>query len=347
VEAGSLVEARVIRLRMLVTGGAGFIGSNFIRYMLNKYEDLEIVNLDLLTYAGRMENMHDFIKNPRHKFVKGDIRDRKTVEQIIKTHEIKTVVNFAASTHVDRSIVEAGSFILTDVFGSYILLDASRKYDVERFVQISTDEVYGSIEEGSFKEEDVLDPSSPYSASKAAADHIARAFYKTYSLHVVITRSSNNYGPYQYPEKLLPKLIIRALHNQPLPLYGDGRQVRDWIYVTDNCEAIDLIIRKGQAGEIYNVASGDEHTNLEVAKNILKMLGKSEGPINFVSDRPGHDRRYSLDTAKVRSLGWKPRFKFTVGLNRTVSWYVENTWWWRPLLEDRFVKSDTPWLQKG
>lgn len=337
----------MIRLRTLVTGGAGFIGSNFIRCMLNKYEDLEIVNLDLLTYAGRMENMHDFIENPRHKFVKGDIRDRKTVDQIIKTHEIETVVNFAASTHVDRSIVEAGSFILTDVFGSYILLDASRKYDVERFVQISTDEVYGSIEEGSFKEEDILDPSSPYSASKAAADHIARAFYKTYGLHVVITRSSNNYGPYQHPEKLLPKLIIRALHNQPLPLYGDGRQVRDWIYVTDNCEAIDLIIRKGLAGEIYNVASGDEHTNLEVAKNILKILGKSEGLIDFVSDRPGHDRRYSLDTAKVRSLGWKPRFKFTVGLNRTVSWYVENTWWWRPLLEDRFVKSDTPWLQKG
>ena len=333
-------------MKMLVTGGAGFIGSNFIRYMLNKYADVEIVNLDLLTYAARIENMHDFMENPRHKFLKGDIRDGKTVEQILQKHKIDTVVNFAANTHVDRSIIEAGSFILTDVFGTYTLLDAARKYDVKKFVQISTDEVYGSIEEGSFKEEDILDPSSPYSASKAAADHIARAFYKTYNLHVVITRSTNNYGPYQHPEKLMPKLIIRALHNQPLPLYGNGKQVRDWIYVVDNCEAVDLITRKDEAGDIYNVASGNEYTNLEVAKNILKILGKSEKLINFVPDRPGHDRRYSLDTAKIKNLGWKPRFRFDEGLKRTVSWYVKNEWWWRPLLEDEFVKSDTPWLKK-
>ena len=333
-------------MKMLVTGGAGFIGSNFIRYMLNKYADVEIVNLDLLTYAGRIENMHDFIENPRHKFLKGDIRDGKTVEQIFQKHEVDTVVNFAASTHVDRSILEAGSFILTDVYGTYILLDASRKYDVQKFVQISTDEVYGSIEEGSFKEEDILDPSSPYSASKAAADHIARAFHKTYGLHVVITRSSNNYGPYQYPEKLMPKLIIRALHNQQLPLYGDGKQARDWIYVVENCEAIELITRKGEAGEIYNVASGNEYTNLEVAKNILRILGKSEELVNFVPDRPRHDRRYSLEVAKIKRLGWKPRFRFAEGLKRTMSWYVKNEWWWRHLLEDKFVKSDTPWIKK-
>lgn len=334
-------------MRMLVTGGAGFIGSNFIRYMLNKYADVKIINLDLLTYAGRMENMHDFIENSRHKFVKGDIGNRKTVGQIFQKYEVDVVVNFAASTHVDRSILEAGSFILTDVYGTYILLDVARKYDVEKFVQISTDEVYGSIEKGSFKEDDPLDPSSPYSASKAAADHIARSFHKTYGLDVIITRSSNNYGSYQYPEKLIPKLIIRALHNQPLPLYGDGKQVRDWIYVVDNCEAIDLIIRNGETGEIYNVASGNEYTNLEVAKNILRVLGKSENLIHFVSDRPGHDRRYSLETAKIKKLGWKSKHEFGQSLKKTVEWYVNNEWWWRPLFKDKFVQLETPWLERS
>jgi dTDP-glucose 4,6-dehydratase len=331
------------RMKILVTGGAGFIGSNFIRHMLSKYGEIEIVNLDLLTYAGRLENLHDIKDDLRYKFVQGDIRERKTVERIVK-EGVDVIVNFAAETHVDRSIVEAGSFVLTDTYGTYILLNVARKYDVVKFIQISTDEVHGSIEKGSFKETDILDPSSPYSASKAAADHLARAFYKTYGLEVIITRSSNNYGPYQYPEKLIPKLIIRALHDQGLPIYGDGKQVRDWIYVVDNCEAIDLISQRGEPGEIYNVASGNERTNIEITKSILRILDKSEDLIRFVPDRLGHDRRYSLDTAKIRSLGWKPRYEFLEALEETVGWYVKNEWWWRPLLRDEFVRSDTPWL---
>ena len=333
------------RVKILVTGGAGFIGSNFIRYMLSKYDKIQVVNLDLLTYAGRLENLHDIKDDSRYKFVQGDIRKAEAVEQILK-EGVDMIVNFAAETHVDRSIVEAGSFFLTDAYGTYILLNVARKYDVAKFVQISTDEVYGSVEKGSFKETDILDPSSPYSASKAAADHVARAFYKTYGLRAIITRSSNNYGPYQHPEKLIPKLIIRALHDQGLPIYGDGKQVRDWIYVVDNCDAIDLIIQKGEPGEIYNVASSNERTNIEIAKNILRILDKSEDLIRFVPDRLGHDRRYSLDTAKIRSLGWEPKHVFLEALKETVDWYVKNEWWWRPLLEDEFIKSDTPWQEK-
>jgi len=314
--------------------------------MLSKYDDVEVVNLDFLTYAGRLENLHDVEKDSRHKFIQGDIRDRKRVEQITK-EGIDAVVNFAAETHVDRSIVEAGSFILTDVYGTYILLDIARKYDVDRVVQVSTDEVYGSIERGAFKETDFLHPSSPYAASKAAGDLVALSFYKTYGLHVIITRSSNNFGPYQYPEKLIPKLILRALYDQPLPLYGDGKQMRDWVYVMDNCEGIDLIMREGKLGEIYNVASGNERTNLEVAKFILKALDKPENLIKFVSDRPGHDRRYSLDTAKIGNLGWKARHKFKEAVKKTIEWYVKNEWWWHPLLKDEFVQFDTPWLSKG
>ena len=331
-------------MKLLVTGGAGFIGSNFIRYMLSKYDEVEIVNLDLLTYAGRLENIHEVEKDPRHKFVQGDICDRKRVEQIVKK-KVDVIVNFAAETHVDRSIVEAGSFVLTDVYGTYVLLDTARKYDVDRVVQVSTDEVYGSIERGSFKETDLLHPSSPYAASKAAADLIVQSFCKTYGLHVVITRSSNNFGPYQHPEKLIPKLVIRALYDQPLPLYGDGKQVRDWIYVKDNCEGIDLILKKGKPGEAYNIAAGNERTNIEVAKLILKSLNKPESLIKFVADRPGHDRRYSLDTTKIRRLGWKPKHRFEEDLEKTVEWYVKNKWWWRSFLKDKFFKSDTPWLK--
>ncbi|MFB0522781.1 MAG: dTDP-glucose 4,6-dehydratase [Candidatus Bathyarchaeia archaeon] len=329
-------------MKMLVTGGAGFIGSNFTRHMLSKYDDMEIANLDLLTYAGRLENLSDVEKDPCHKFIQGDVRDREKVEQIVKGVDV--VVNFAAETHVDRSIIEAGSFILTDAYGTYVLLDAARKYDVDRFVQVSTDEVYGSIKKGSFNETNFLDPTNPYAASKAAGDLVARAFYKTYGLHVVITRSSNNFGPYQYPEKLIPKLILRALYSQLLPLYADGKQVRDWIYVTDNCEGIDLIMREGKPGEIYNIASGNERTNIGVARLILKILKKPESLIRFVSDRPGHDRRYSLDTAKIRRFGWKPKRTFRKALENTVEWYVNNKWWWQPLLEDKFIQSDTPWL---
>ncbi len=333
----------MILIKILVTGGAGFIGSNFVRYLLLKYEDAEIVNLDLLTYAGRLENIEDLKKNPRHNFALGDIRDRETVEKVVK-EEIDVVVNFAAETHVDRSISEAGAFIQTDVYGTYVLLDVARKYDIDKIVQISTDEVYGSIQKGSFKETDYLNPSSPYAASKASGDLIAQSFYKTYGVKVAITRSSNNFGPYQHPEKLIPKLILRALHNEPLPLYGDGKQVRDWIYVMDNCEGIDLVTQKGRAGEIYNIASGNEHTNLKVARLILEILNKPETLIKRVLDRPGHDRRYSLDASKMKKLGWKPKHGFKDALRQTVAWYTENEWWWRSLIEDKFVRSDTPWL---
>ncbi len=331
-------------MKLLVTGGAGFIGSNFVRHMLSKHADVEIVNLDALTYSGRRENMHDLKDNPRHTFVKGDIQDRKVVEKIVGKG-VDGIVNFAAETHVDRSIVEAGSFVLTDVYGTYILLDAARKYDVGKFMQISTDEVYGSIEKGAFKESDALQPSSPYSASKAAGDLIVQAFSKTYGLHVTITRSSNNFGAYQHLEKFIPKLIVRGIHDQPLPIYGDGQQVRDWIYVADNCDAIDLVMREGKSGEIYNIASGNEHTNIEIAKLILKALGKPESLIKFVADRPGHDRRYSLNIEKMKKLGWKPKQKFGEALEKTVKWYVENKWWWQPLLKDRYAQADTPWLK--
>jgi len=330
-------------VKILVTGGAGFIGSNYIRYVLAKYHDIKVVNLDLLTYAGRMENIRDFMQDPRHKFVKGDIRDRKKVQRVMK-EVFNAVVNFAAETHVDRSIVKAGSFITTDAYGTYILLDTARNHDVEKIVQISTDEVYGSIEKGAFKEGDSLQPSSPYSASKAAGDLMALAFYKTYGLDVTITRSSNNFGPYQHLEKYIPKMIIRALHDKKLPLYGDGRQVRDWLYVMDDCEAIDTALWKGKAGEVYNIASGNEYKNIQVAKLILQTLKKQESLITFVPDRPGHDRRYSLDASKIWKLGWRPKNLFEDALKETVEWYVQNEWWWKPLLTDKFVQSDTPWV---
>jgi dTDP-glucose 4,6-dehydratase len=332
-------------VKILVTGGAGFIGSNYIRYVLAKYPDIKVVNLDLLTYAGRMENIRDFMQDPRHKFVKGDIRDRNKVQQVMKEN-FNAMVNFAAETHVDRSIVEADSFITTDVYGTYTLLDAARNSDIEKFVHISTDEVYGSTEKESFKENDSLQPSSPYSASKAAGDLMTLAFYKTYGLPTTITRSSNNFGPYQHLEKLIPKMIIRALHSKTLPLYGDGQQVRDWLYVMDNCEAIDTVLRKGKAGEAYNIASGNEYKNIQIAKLILQTLKKPESLITFVQDRPGHDRRYSLDTSKIRNLGWRPKHMFEEALRETVEWYIRNEWWWKSLLTDEFVQSDTPWLRR-
>jgi dTDP-glucose 4,6-dehydratase len=331
------------RMRVLVAGGAGFIGSNFVRHMLSSHNDVEIVNFDLLTYAGRLENLQDLKDDPRYRLVQGDIRDRKAVEHCMKERP-DLVVNFAAETHVDRSVVDADSFVLTDVYGTYILLEAARKFEVEKFVQISTDEVYGSTEKGSFRETDTLDPSSPYSASKAAGDHLATAFHKTYGLRVAVTRSSNNYGPFQHPEKLIPKLILRALHNQPLPVYGDGKQIRDWLYVADNCTAIDLVAQKGEAGEIYNIASSEERMNIELARKILRLLKKPEKLIKPVADRPGHDHRYSLSIARIKSLGWIPKVGFDEGLERTVNWYLGNSQWWQPLLEDSFFKADSPWL---
>ena len=316
-------------MRTLVTGGLGFIGSNFIRYILNKYSDSHIVNLDALTYAGNLTNLKDVEDNPRYQFIKGNICNKEDVEKAVRDCDV--IFNFAAETHVDRSIIESGIFVKTDVIGTHILLEAARKKDIN-FVQISTDEVYGSIESGSFKEDDLLDPSSPYSASKAGADLLVRAYYKTYGLLVLITRSSNNFGPFQYPEKLIPVLILNALHGKPLPIYGEGKNIRDWIYVLDNCEAIDLVFRKGKIGEIYNIGAGNEKTNIEIANLVLEVLNKTKSLIEFVTDRSGHDFRYSLNYEKIRDLGWMPRYRFKKAMEETIRWYKDNEWWWRSLI---------------
>ena len=319
-------------MKIMVTGGAGFIGSNFIHYLLREYDDIKVINYDKLTYAGNLDNLKDIENDARYHFIKGDICDKELVERVIKEYGIEQIINFAAESHVDRSITGPEPFIKTDVFGTFTLLEASRKFDVERYVQISTDEVYGSIKEGSFSEKDALNPSSPYSASKASADMLVIAYNKTYGLNTVITRSSNNYGPYQYPEKLIPVLIIRALHDKPLPIYGEGTNVRDWLYVEDNCKAIDLVRRKGKEGEIYNIAANEEWRNIDVAKLILQILNKPESLITFVKDRPGHDFRYSLKIDKIKALGWKPEINFPDGLKKTVEWYLNNEWWWKKLI---------------
>lgn len=313
--------------RILVTGGAGFIGSNFIRYWLENHEG-EVVNLDLLTYAGNLENLADIADDPRYRFVRGDIADRKLVDGLLEG--VEAVVNFAAESHVDRSIHDAGTFIRTNVAGTQVLLEAARHRGVRRFMHISTDEVYGSLgPTGAFTEETPLAPNSPYSASKAAADLLVRAYHHTYGLDAVITRCSNNYGPYQFPEKLIPLMVTNALEDQELPVYGDGLNVRDWIHVRDHCRAIDAVLHRGRAGEVYNVGAGEERTNLEMVKAILGLLGKPESLIRHVTDRPGHDRRYAIDSAKIRrELGWRPEVGFREGLAATVEWYVEHRPWW-------------------
>ncbi|MBN2014704.1 MAG: dTDP-glucose 4,6-dehydratase [Candidatus Altiarchaeota archaeon] len=317
-------------MKILVTGGAGFIGSNFIRYMVKKHADCEIINLDKLTYAGNLDNLGDIEDNPRYGFYKGDICEKSIVDDL--SNDVDAIINFAAETHVDRSIIDAGNFVKTDIYGTYVLLEAARRYDIKRFIQISTDEVYGSIEEGSFNEKDCLNPSSPYSASKAGGDLLVRSYSRTYGLPTIIIRSSNNFGPYQYPEKLIPLFIINAIQNKPLPLYGDGTNVRDWLYVMDNCRAIDLLLHKGKVNEIYNVASGNERKNMQITDLILKKLDKAESLINFVEDRKGHDRRYSLNCEKIRELGWTPKYEFEEALISTVDWYLENEWWWKKLV---------------
>ncbi len=316
---------------ILVTGGAGFIGSNFVRYMLNKYSDYRIIVLDALTYAGNRENLADLEGDPRYLFYHGNIADEKVVDNLMSN--VDTVVNFAAETHVDRSIHEAGKFIDTDVKGTFVLLEAAKKYNIERFLHISTDEVYGSIQEGSFKETDPLEPNSPYSASKAGGDLLVRSYHVTYGLPVMITRSSNNYGPYQYPEKLIPLFVTNALDNQPLPLYGDGKNIRDWIHVEDNCAALDVVLHKGETGHIYNIGGGNERENIFITHKILEYLGKPKSLIKPVQDRLGHDRRYSVDTSKVRALGWQPKYDFDKGLEQTIDWYVKNEAWWRRIKE--------------
>jgi len=314
-------------MRMLITGGAGFIGCNFVRHMLKGHPDTEIVVLDKLTYAGRLENLEDVMS--RITFVKGDICDKEAVKKTMEGCD--SVVNFAAESHVDRSIASPEDFVRTDVLGVFTLLEEARRRDIKRFVQISTDEVYGSTELGSFSEKDILDPSSPYSASKAGGELLARSYVRTYGLDVMVTRSSNNYGPYQYPEKLIPVLVIKALRDQTLPIYGKGANVRDWLHVEDNCRAIDLVLFKGKPGDIVNIGSGNEVPNIVVAKLILKHMKKPESLIEFVSDRPGHDFRYSLNSDRIRQLGWKPKVRFEDGLRKTVDWYLANEAWWKPI----------------
>ena len=316
-------------MRLVVTGGAGFIGSNFVRYMLRTYADVEIVNLDRLTYAGNLENLRDVEADSRYTFVKGDICDAAVVGEALRGAD--AVVNFAAETHVDRSIASPQDFIRTDVLGTHTLLEAVRELGIARYLQISTDEVYGSIDEGAFTEESPLCPSSPYSASKAGADLLVLASHHTYGTPVLITRSSNNYGPYQYPEKLVPLFITNAVDDLPLPVYGDGLNVRDWLYVEDNCVGIDTVLRRGELGEVYNIGGGNEVTNLAITHGILEGLGKDQSLIRYVADRPGHDRRYAIDCAKLRALGWTPRMPFAEGLQRTVHWYRDNPGWWRAL----------------
>ena len=302
--------------------------------MMGKYPSLKITVLDALTYAGNLANLQDLRGDSRFKFVHGDIRDRSKVEPLMS--EVDAVVNFAAETHVDRSLYFAGDFVETDVLGAFTLLEAARKCSIKRFLHISTDEVYGSIEEGSFAEADALDPSSPYSASKGGGDLLVRSYFITYELPVLITRSSNNFGPYQYPEKLIPLFITNAIDDEMLPLYGDGMNVRDWLYVLDNCEAIDMVLRKGEPGMIYNIGGDNERTNVEITRKILQLLGKSDNLIKPVKDRPGHDRRYSIASDKVKALGWAADTSFERALADTVKWYQDNQSWWRPLKDKKF-----------
>jgi dTDP-glucose 4,6-dehydratase len=313
---------------ILVTGGAGFIGSNFIHYLAAHHPDWKILNLDKLTYAGNLENLHEIKDRPGYRFVQGDIADRECVAPLMD--ECDYVVNFAAETHVDRSIHDAGDFIRTDVYGTFVLLEAFRASGrPKRFIQISTDEVYGVIETGSARETDPIAPRNPYSASKAGADRLAYSYFVTYGVPVIVTRASNNYGPRQYPEKVIPLFVTNAFEDKPLPLYGDGLQVRDWLHVEDHCRAIDLLLREGVLGETYNIGGGHELSNLELTRKVLRILRKPESLVAHVTDRPGHDRRYSLDTAKLKALGWAPTVPFDEGLCATVDWYRENPGWWQ------------------
>lgn len=318
-------------MKLLVTGGAGFIGSNFIRHMIRSHPDGEVINLDLLTYAGNLNNLKGIEKNPYYTFIKGDICNRDLVNAILDNHKVDAIVHFAAESHVDRSIVDASAFVMTNVLGTNTLLECARTHTIPKFIHISTDEVYGSAMEGSFKETDILAPSSPYSASKAGSDLLALSYFTTYNLPVIITRCTNNFGPCQLPEKLIPLFVTNLLDGKKVPLYGTGKNVRDWIHVSDHCRAIEFLLERGNPGEIYNIGSGNEKTNLEITKKILNLLSMDDSMIEYVTDRPGHDFRYSLDCSKLRAMGWKPRYSFDEALDATISWYKRNEWWWRPL----------------
>ena len=320
-------------MNLLVTGGCGFIGSNFVRYMLDTYDEISIVNLDKLTYAGNPENLKDIENDSRYTFVQGDICDPDSVNSVISKYNIDTIVHFAAESHVDRSIDDGSVFIKTNVLGTYTMLEAARKYGIKRFVHISTDEVYGSTIEGSFVETDILEPSSPYSSSKAGSDLLALSFFTTHNLPVIVTRCTNNYGPYQFPEKLIPFFVSNLIEGKKVPVYGTGKNIRDWLYVIDHGSAIDFGLQNGIPGEIYNIGGGEEKTNLEITYKILELLGKDESSIEYIEDRKGHDFRYSLDFGKLRAMGWEPEYSFEEAIESTVKWYTENEQWWRPLKE--------------
>ncbi|MBU1147013.1 MAG: dTDP-glucose 4,6-dehydratase [Candidatus Omnitrophica bacterium] len=316
-------------MKLLITGGCGFIGSNFIRHMLKKHPSYKIINLDKLTYCGRRENLKDVEKDKRYTFVKGDICDERLAAKLIKNCD--AVLNFAAESHVDRSISDASDFIRTNAHGVQALLDAARKNRIKKFIQISTDETYGSIKRGSFTETSLLHPNSPYAASKAGGDHLALAYYTTFKTPVVVTRSSNNFGPYQFPEKVMPLFITNLMENKKVPLYGDGMNVRDWLYVLDNCRGIDVVLHKGRIGEIYNIGGSYEIPNIKLTRIILKLLGKHSRMIKYVPDRLGHDRRYSLSSSKIKRLGWRPTKDFNAAIKETIEWYRENKSWWKRL----------------
>ncbi|WP_409303483.1 dTDP-glucose 4,6-dehydratase [Peribacillus sp. SCS-155] len=317
-------------MKLLVTGGAGFIGSNFIHYILAKYQNYQVVNLDLLTYAGNLENLKDIENQDNYTFVKGDINNRELVDYLLKNNKIDVVVNFAAESHVDRSITDPDVFVKTNVLGTQNLLDIAKENNIKKFVQISTDEVYGSLgETGYFTESTPLAPNSPYSASKTGGDLLVRAYYETFGMNVNITRCSNNYGPYHFPEKLIPLLVTNALQGKELPIYGDGTNIRDWLHVSDHCSAIDMVIHEGKPGEVYNIGGHNERMNREIANLIIDRLGLSPDLIKYIKDRPGHDRRYAIDPTKIQTeLGWKPLYSFDTGLIETINWYIENYEWW-------------------
>ena len=326
-------------MKLLVTGGAGFIGSGFIRYVLQEHDDWKVTNLDKLTYAGNLENLKDIENDPRYSFVKGDIADRELIDKLFK-ETFNAIVNFAAETHVDRSIIDSSKFIETNVMGTQVLLEGARKHHVDKFIQISTDEVYGSLGlKGKFTEESPLLPNSPYAASKAAADILCRAYYRTYRVPVIITRCSNNFGPYQFPEKLIPLTITNTLEGKPIPIYGDGLNIRDWLYVKDHCRALVIILKQGKVGETFNIGGGIELTNIKIVETILERMGKPRSLIKFVPDRLGHDRRYALDWSKLEAeLNWKPAYSFDETIQQTISWYIENEDWWQRIKTEDYLE---------
>lgn len=336
-----------MKKKILVTGGAGFIGSNFIRYFLQKHADWQLINLDKLTYAGNLDNLRDIESDPRYRFVHGDICDVQLVAELLKEGP-DWVVNFAAESHVDRSVDDPYVFTRTNVIGTHVLLEESRRAGVAHFLQIGTDEVYGSVDQGSSQETDRLEPRSPYSASKAAADLLALSYHTTFGLDVRVTRCTNNYGPYQFPEKLIPFFVTNALEDRELPIYGDGLNVRDWLYVLDHCQAIDFVMEQGRPGEIYNIGGGQEMTNIQITDLILQELGKPQSLKRFVADRPGHDRRYSLDISKIRRLGWSPQHSFDQAIRETIRWYLENREWWQRIKQGRREHQEFQqrWYQK-